>query len=106
MHTDTTLDDREVHLLDTAWRAANYLTVGQIYLQDNPLLREPLTVEHVKPRLLGHWGTSTGLSLLYTHLNRVIRRTGRSVLFMTGPGPRRARARGERVARGHLQRDL
>ena len=86
MHTDTTLDDREVHLLDTAWRAANYLTVGQIYLQDNPLLREPLTVEHVKPRLLGHWGTSTGLSLLYTHLNRVIRRTGRSVLFMTGPG--------------------
>ena len=86
MHTDTTIDDREVHLLDTAWRAANYLTVGQIYLQDNPLLREPLTVEHVKPRLLGHWGTSTGLSLLYTHLNRVIRRTGRSVLFMTGPG--------------------
>ena len=63
MHTDTTLDDREVHLLDAAWRAANYLTVGQIYLQDNPLLREPLTPEHIKPRLLGHWGTSPGLKL-------------------------------------------
>ena len=87
MQTDTpVIDDREIELLDAAWRAANYLTVGQIYLQDNPLLREPLTVEHVKPRLLGHWGTSPGLSLLYTHLNRVIGRTDRSVLFMTGPG--------------------
>ena len=87
MQPDTpVIDDREIELLDAAWRAANYLTVGQIYLQDNPLLREPLAVEHVKPRLLGHWGTSPGLSLLYTHLNRVIGRTDRSVLFMTGPG--------------------
>ena len=66
--------------------AANYLTVGQIYLQDNPLLREPLRPEHIKPRLLGHWGTSPGLNLLYAHLNRLIRETGRDVLFIAGPG--------------------
>ncbi|MGN6673414.1 MAG: hypothetical protein ACTHMA_08935, partial [Thermomicrobiales bacterium] len=60
-------------LLDRYWRAANYLTVGQIDLQDNPLLREPLRAEQIKPRLLGHWGTSPGLSILYAHLNRLIR---------------------------------
>ena len=80
------LSDRDVALLDQAWRAANYLTVGQIYLRDNPLLREPLSPEHVKPRLLGHWGTSPGLSLLYVHLNRLIGETGRSVLYVAGPG--------------------
>jgi xylulose-5-phosphate/fructose-6-phosphate phosphoketolase len=80
------LDDRELAVLDAAWRAANYLTVGQIYLRSNPLLREPLLPAHIKPRLLGHWGTSPGLNLLYTHLNRVIRRTDRSVLFIAGPG--------------------
>ena len=63
----------ELELLDAYWRAANYLSVGQIYLLDNPLLREPLTVGHVKPRLLGHWGTTPGLNLVYAHLNRVIR---------------------------------
>jgi xylulose-5-phosphate/fructose-6-phosphate phosphoketolase len=72
--------------LDAYFRAANYLTVGQIYLQDNPLLREPLRPEHVKPRLLGHWGTSPGLNLLYTHLNRFIRRDELNMLFMAGPG--------------------
>ncbi len=72
--------------LDAYFRAANYLTVGQIYLQDNPLLREPLRPEHVKPRLLGHWGTSPGLNLLYAHLNRVIRRDDLNVLFLAGPG--------------------
>ena len=72
--------------LDRYWRAANYLTVGQIYLLDNPLLRERLRVEHIKPRLLGHWGTSPGLSLVYVHLNRVIRATGARVLFVAGPG--------------------
>jgi xylulose-5-phosphate/fructose-6-phosphate phosphoketolase len=72
--------------LDAYFRAANYLTVGQIYLQDNPLLREPLRTEHVKPRLLGHWGTSPGLSLLYAHLNRFIVRDDLNVLFMAGPG--------------------
>jgi xylulose-5-phosphate/fructose-6-phosphate phosphoketolase len=81
-----TLSDRDVALLDAGWRAGNYLTVGQIYLQANPLLTEPLAPEHIKPRLLGHWGTSSGLNLLYAHLNRVIRDTGRSTLFVAGPG--------------------
>jgi xylulose-5-phosphate/fructose-6-phosphate phosphoketolase len=72
--------------LDAYFRAANYLTVGQIYLQDNPLLREPLRPEHVKPRLLGHWGTSPGLNLIYAHLNRLIRRDDLNVLFLAGPG--------------------
>jgi xylulose-5-phosphate/fructose-6-phosphate phosphoketolase len=82
----TTLSDDEHRQLDHLWRAANYLTIGQIYLLANPLLREPLRPEHIKPRLLGHWGTSPGLSLLYAHLNRVIRATDRSVLFVAGPG--------------------
>ena len=64
--------------LDAYWRAANYLTVGQIYLQDNPLLREPLRPQHIKPRLLGHWGTSPGLSFIYVHLNRLIAETQES----------------------------
>jgi xylulose-5-phosphate/fructose-6-phosphate phosphoketolase len=68
------------------WAAANYLTVGQIYLQDNALLTEPLSIDHVKPRLLGHWGTSPGLSMVYTLLNRLIRRTGSDWLYVTGPG--------------------
>ena len=69
-------------LLDRYWQAANYLTVAQIYLADNPLLREPLRPEHIKPRLLGHWGTSPGLSFVYAHLNRLIRRTGSPVLYV------------------------
>ena len=72
--------------LDAYWRAANYLTVGQIYLQDNPLLREPLKPEHIKPRLLGHWGTSPGLNLIYVHLNRLVRDTDASVIYLAGPG--------------------
>ena len=68
------------------WEAANYLTVAQIYLQDNPLLDEPLRPEHIKPRLLGHWGTSPGLNLVYAHLNNLIRETGQEVLFVAGPG--------------------
>src|SRR5215212_6652052 len=72
--------------MDAYWRAANYLSVGQIYLFANPLLREPLTREHVKPRLLGHWGTTPGLNFIYVHLNRVIRREGVSVIYVTGPG--------------------
>ena len=72
--------------LDAYFRAANYLTVGQIYLQDNPLLREPLRPEHIKPRLLGHWGTSPGLNLLWAHLNHFIARDDLNVLFMAGPG--------------------
>ncbi|MEV4691182.1 phosphoketolase family protein [Micromonospora echinospora] len=80
------LTEEELRRLDAYWRAANYLTVGQIYLLDNPLLREPLRPEHVKPRLLGHWGTSPGLNLLYTHLNRVIVDRDLSAIFVTGPG--------------------
>jgi xylulose-5-phosphate/fructose-6-phosphate phosphoketolase len=80
------LDDRELELLDAYWRAANYLSVGQIYLLDNPLLREPLRVEHVKPRLLGHWGTSPGLNLVYAHMNRVIKAHDLSAIYVAGPG--------------------
>ncbi len=76
----------EIAALDRYVRAANYLTVGQIYLQANPLLHEPLQAEHVKPRLLGHWGTSPGLNLLYAHLNRVLQQRDLSLIYMTGPG--------------------
>jgi xylulose-5-phosphate/fructose-6-phosphate phosphoketolase len=80
------LSSEEVQKLDAYWRAANYLSVGQIYLLDNPLLGEPLRLEHVKPRLLGHWGTTPGLNLIYAHLNRAIRRHDLSVIYVTGPG--------------------
>jgi len=76
----------DLRALDAYFRAANYLTVGQIYLQSNPLLREPLRPEHIKPRLLGHWGTSPGLNLIYAHLNRLIREHGANVIFLAGPG--------------------
>ncbi|HEX5801136.1 MAG TPA: phosphoketolase family protein, partial [Gaiellaceae bacterium] len=76
----------ELRLLDAYWRAANYLSVAQIYLLDNPLLREPLAAEHVKPRLLGHFGTTPGLNLLYVHLNRAIRARDLSAIFVNGPG--------------------
>jgi xylulose-5-phosphate/fructose-6-phosphate phosphoketolase len=82
----TPLSDKELELLDAYWRAANYLSVGQIYLLDNPLLREPLETQHLKPRLLGHWGTTPGLNLLYAHMNRVIRQRDLNALFVTGPG--------------------
>src|SRR5437870_11958571 len=78
--------DAQLAALDAYWRAANYLTVGQIYLRDNPLLREPLRPEHIKPRLLGHWGTSPGLSFIYAHLNRLIRETDAPMMFLAGPG--------------------
>jgi xylulose-5-phosphate/fructose-6-phosphate phosphoketolase len=68
------------------WMAANYLTVGQIYLRENPLLRSPLEPAHIKPRLLGHWGTSPGLNLLYVHVNRLIRERDASFIYLAGPG--------------------
>ncbi len=80
------LTDAELRALDAWWRAANYLSVGQIYLLDNPLLAEPLRPEHVKPRLLGHWGTTPGLNLVYAHLNRVIRAWDLDMIFVCGPG--------------------
>ncbi len=76
----------EVHRLNAYWRAANYLSVGQMYLRDNPLLREPLTLAHIKPLLLGHWGTTPGQNFIYTHLNRVIRREGLNMFYLCGPG--------------------
>jgi xylulose-5-phosphate/fructose-6-phosphate phosphoketolase len=72
--------------MDAYWRAANYLSVGQIYLQDNPLLEEPLGIEHIKPRLLGHWGTTTGLNFIYVHLNRLITRNDLDMIYVIGPG--------------------
>ncbi|MGW4298266.1 phosphoketolase family protein [Streptomyces sp. NPDC004646] len=81
-----TLTDEELNTLLTHWRAANYLSAGQIYLMANPLLTEPLRPEHIKPRLLGHWGTTPGLNLVYTHLNRVIRERGLDALCVWGPG--------------------
>ncbi len=76
----------ELRLLDAYWRAANYLSVGQIYLLANPLLREPLRIEHTKPRLLGHWGTTPGLNFVYAHMNRLIRERNLNAIYVTGPG--------------------
>jgi xylulose-5-phosphate/fructose-6-phosphate phosphoketolase len=78
--------DDEVAALDAWWRANNYLTVGQIYLMANPLLREPLLAAHIKPRLLGHWGTSPGLSFIYAHASRLIQQTGQEMIYLAGPG--------------------
>ncbi len=80
------LSDQQLSLIDAYWRASNYLTVGQIYLMANPLLREPLRREHIKPRLLGHWGTSPGQNFIYTHLNRLIRRHDADIIYISGPG--------------------
>ncbi|HEX2931437.1 MAG TPA: phosphoketolase family protein, partial [Candidatus Binatia bacterium] len=80
------LSNSELQGIDTYWRAANYLSVGQIYLLDNPLLKEPLRAEHIKPRLLGHWGTTPGLNFIYVHLNRVIRNHDLNMIYITGPG--------------------
>jgi xylulose-5-phosphate/fructose-6-phosphate phosphoketolase len=84
--TSAPLSDDLLRKMDAWWRAANYLTIGQIYLLDNPLLREPLRPEHIKPRLLGHWGTSPGLSLVYVHLNRLIAAYDVDMIYMAGPG--------------------
>lgn len=84
--TSAALSAGELHAIDAWWRAANYLSIGQIYLVDNPLLREPLKLEHVKSRLLGHWGTSPGLSFIYAHLNRIIRNTDAEAIYVCGPG--------------------
>src|SRR5947209_4257533 len=80
------LSPQELSRMNRYWRAANYLSVGQIYLHDNPLLREPLKLEHVKPRLLGHWGTTPGLNFIYVHMNRLIKAHGLNAIYITGPG--------------------
>ncbi len=80
------LDEKQLALIHAWWRAANYLAAGQIFLMDNPLLQQPLQVEHIKPRRLGHWGTTPGLNLLYAHMNRIIKRDDINAIFITGPG--------------------
>src|SRR6202158_2422420 len=84
--SDQPLSPDELRQIDAYWRAANYLSVGQIYLLANPLLRERLRIEHVKPRLLGHWGTTPGLNFVYVHMNRLIRQRDLNVVYVTGPG--------------------
>ena len=80
------LSESERSLIDAYWRAANYLSVGQIYLYDNPLLKEPLSKQHIKPRLLGHWGTTPGLNFIYAHLNRIIKKHDLDMIYIIGPG--------------------
>src|SRR5580704_14551741 len=80
------LSPEELRKVHAYWRAANYLSVGQIYLLANPLLREPLRIEHVKPRLLGHWGTTPGLNFVYAHMNRVIKEKDLDAIYVAGPG--------------------
>src|SRR5690348_17070324 len=80
------LDAVMLSRIDAYWRAANYLSVGQIYLFDNPLLEKPLDKKHIKPRLLGHWGTTPGLNFIYAHLNRVIKQHDLDMIFVCGPG--------------------
>ena len=86
MQLQQPLSASELDLINRYWRAANYLSVGQIYLLDNPLLKQPLTLDHIKPRLLGHWGTTPGLNFIYAHMNRVIRRDDLNMIFIAGPG--------------------
>jgi xylulose-5-phosphate/fructose-6-phosphate phosphoketolase len=80
------LSQKELEAMHAYWRAANYLSVGQIYLYDNPLLKEPLTLDHIKPRLLGHWGTTSGLNFIYVHLNRMIKEHDLNMIYLAGPG--------------------
>src|SRR5207245_10606483 len=81
-----TLTPELLRKIDAWWRAANYLSVGQIYLYDNPLLKKPLKLGHIKPRLLGHWGTTAGLNFIYGHVNRVIKEQDLNMIYITGPG--------------------
>ena len=87
--------------MDAYWRAANYLSVGQIYLYDNPLLREPLTLAHVKPLVVGHWGTTLGQNFIYVHLNRVIKKYDLNMFYVAGPGHGGPRSSARRTSRAH-----
>ncbi len=96
------LDAELLDKMHAWWRAANYLSVGQIYLYDNPLLKTPLKKEHVKPRLVGHWGTTPGLNFIYVHLNRVIKERDLNMIYIIGPGHGGPGIVANDVARGHL----
>ena len=100
------LSAEELRKMNAYWRAANYLSVGQIYLYDNPLLKEPLRIEHVKPRLLGHWGTTPGLNFIYVHANRLIKQHDLNMIYVSRPGPRRSRNSRQHISGRHLQRVL
>src|SRR3990167_1199237 len=80
------LSQEMLEAMNAYWHAANYLSIGQIYLYDNPLLKTPLTLDHIKPRLLGHWGTTPGLNFIYVHLNRLICKHKLNMIYITGPG--------------------
>ena len=86
LQNNTALSEKELEKINAYWRAANYLSVGQIYLMDNPLLKKPLEIDHVKPRLLGHWGTTPGLNFIYVHLNRIIKAWDLDMIYIAGPG--------------------
>ena len=100
------LTQEQFDRIDAYWRAANYLSVGQIYLFDNPLLKEPLAAAHVKPRLLGHWGTTPGQNFVYVHLNRAIKQYDLNMIYISGPGAWRAGIGGQHVPGRHVQRSV
>ena len=81
-----TLSDTELRKIDAYFRATNYLSLGQLYLKDNPLLKEPLKMEHIKPNVVGHWGTAPGQNFIYVHLNRIIKKHKLNMIYVSGPG--------------------
>ena len=101
--TTSTLTPELLSKMNAYWRAANYVSVGQIYLYDNPLLRRPLQLSDVKPLVVSHWGTTPGQNFIYVHLNRVINKYRPGHVLCGGPGSRRPGNRGERVPGGHLE---
>ena len=92
--------------MDAYWRAANYLGAAQLYLLDNPLLREPLTMDHIKKKIVGHWGTVPGQNFVYVHLNRVIKKYDQDMILISGPGARWKLFCGKYIFRGNLQRGI
>ena len=104
--TGTPLSADELRKTEAYWRACNYLSLGMIYLLDNPLLQEPLRPEHIKNRLLGHWGSSPGLSFIYVHLNRLIKKYDLDMIFLAGPGHGAPGVLGPGISGGHLLRGL
>ena len=102
----TPLAQRELELIDAYWRAANYLSVGQIYLFDNPLLHRAAGKEHIKPRLLGHWGTTPGLNFIYVHLNRVIKKLDLDMIYITGPATAARRWSPTPISKGPTARSI
>ena len=102
----SSLSEDQLRRMEAYWRAANYLSVGQIYLLDNPLLREPLKAKDIKSRLLGHWGTTPGQNFIYVHLNRIIKQYDLDMIYVSGPGHGGPGGGGQRLSGGNLQRGL